>query len=137
MEKRQLTSFIVNPGADLVSVFENENSAGQLGCKLYISTKELEYALKTEFYANPYFVAQAISCSAEYNLALSVMLADYLILQSKQEFMVSIGKISLRDSQMSSKAEQLMPLSFLPLVSPDVSAQALQVNNEAFTRNSS
>ena len=30
-----------------------------------------------------------------------------------------------------------MPLSFLPLVSPDVSAQALQVNNEAFTRNSS
>lgn len=51
--------------------------------------------------------------------------------------MVSIGKISLRDSQMSSKAEQLMPLSFLPLVSPDVSAQALQVNNEAFTRNSS
>ena len=77
---------------------ETTDSQGQLGCKLYASSKEFDYALNSEFYENPYFVAQAIACTLEYNLALSVMLSDQFILRSKQDFIVSIGKISLRDS---------------------------------------
>lgn len=49
MEKRQLTEFIVNPGADLDDV---RNSLGYLGCSLYVSTKELEYVMRQEFYEN-------------------------------------------------------------------------------------
>lgn len=79
---------------------------GQLGSQFYVSTKELEYALQTEFYMSPTFIGQAVAISSEYNLALSVMLTDHLILKQKQDFFVSIGKITLRDSQMSvQKAE--------------------------------
>ena len=35
---------------------------------------------------------------SEFNLALGVMLSDHLVLKAKQDFMVSIGKIALRDS---------------------------------------
>ena len=49
MEKKQLTEFIVNPGADLVNV---KNNFKHLGCSLYVSTKELEYAMRQELYEN-------------------------------------------------------------------------------------
>lgn len=65
------------------------------------------------------------------------MMTDFLILRAKQEFAVAIGKISLRDSQMSTKAEQLVPLSFLPLVSADVSTQAPLASREIFAKHSS
>ena len=81
----------------MVEVLSN-GANGQLGSKFYVSTNELEYALKSEYYTNHYFVAQAIAGNAEFNLALSVMLSDHLILKAKQDFIVSIGKISLRDS---------------------------------------
>ena len=133
MEKRSLAHFIVNPGANLAEVGDMN---GRLGSSLYVSTKELEYALRSEFYVNPHFVGQAIALCSEFNLALSVMHTDHLILKAKQDFMVSIGKITLRDSQMSTKVEQLVPLSFFPLISSDVSPHAA-MNNEAFTKHSS
>jgi len=78
MDKRRLDQFIVNPGSDLIEVMGNY---GQLGNQFFVSTKELEYALQTEFYMNPTFIGQAVAISSEYNLALSVMLTDHLILK--------------------------------------------------------
>jgi len=45
--------------------------------------------------------------------------------------MVSVGKIALRDSQLSAKAEQLVPMSFLPLISKEV---ALSTNSDTFNK---
>lgn len=50
-------------------------------------------------------IAQAVAISSEFNLALSVMFTDYIVLKAKHDFMVSVGKISLRDSQLSVKVE--------------------------------
>jgi len=99
LEKRSLESYVVAPGADLIEV---QHNLGTLGCSLYVSTKEMQYALRFEFYSNPFFIGQAGSLLAELNLALSVLLTDHLVLKAKQEFMVSIGKIALRDSQAQS-----------------------------------
>lgn len=49
LEKRQLTQYIVNPGADLIRVLKN-GKKGALGCNLYVSTNELEYTMKSECY---------------------------------------------------------------------------------------
>jgi len=102
MEKKQLPDFVVNPGADLLDV---KSSFGYLGCSLYVSTKELEYAMHQEFYENKMLIAQATALSSEFNLALSVMLTDHMVLNAKQDFMISVGKIALRDSQSHAKSE--------------------------------
>ena len=93
-------------------------------------------AMRSEFYSSSSFVAQAVAISSEFNLALSVMLADHFVLRAKHDYLLSVGKITLRDTQqLDSKAEHLVSMSFLPLVSKDV---ALPVaNQEAFAKHSS
>ena len=95
MDQRRLDQFMVNPSEDLMDVNSNH---GQLGGQFYVSTKELEYAMHAEFYHATHLIGQAVAISTEYNLALSVMLADHLVLKEKLDFLVSIGKITLRDS---------------------------------------
>jgi len=48
--------------------------------------------------------------------------------------MISVGKIALRDAQSISKAEQLVPMSFLPLINRDANSS---MNTDAFKRDSS
>lgn len=92
---RTLSSFMVAPGANLIDL---RGSLGSLGPSFYVSTKEIDYSLKQECYKNQSFIGQAFSVYSEFNLALSVMLTDHFVLKAKHDFMVSIGKISLRDA---------------------------------------
>ena len=94
MQKKELTEYIVDPGADLVEV---SKSYGRLGTALYVSTTELGAAMRNEFYTSG-LIGQASALCGEFNLALSLLMTDHLILRAKQDFMVSIGKIALRES---------------------------------------
>lgn len=132
LAKRSLTSFTVGVGADLVEM--DKSGQGLLGSQLYVSTKELEYALRQEFYINQHLVGQAVQICSEFNLALSVMLCDHFVLKAKQDFMIAVGKIALRDAQSISKAEQHVPMSFLPLINRDANSS---MNTDAFKRDSS
>jgi len=76
-------------------------------------------------------IAQAVALNSEFNVALSVMLTDHMVLKAKQDFMISVGKIALRDSQSHGKAEQLVPMSFLPLINKEV---ALSTNQDTFNK---
>ena len=53
--------------------------------------------MRNEFYADG-LSTQAAALCGEFNLALSFLMTDHLILKGKQDFMVSIGKIALRES---------------------------------------
>lgn len=54
VEKRNLTDYILSPGSDLIDVQYN---MGDLGCQFYVSTRELEYALRQECYSNQKLIA--------------------------------------------------------------------------------
>ena len=54
LKKRSLASFTVGVGAELVVM--DKSGQGRLGSQLYVSTKELEYALRQEFYKNEHLI---------------------------------------------------------------------------------
>ena len=63
------------------------------------------------------------------------MLTDHILLQAKRDFMISIGKISLRNSQSTAvKGSQLVPMSYLPLINSDIALPT--TNQEHFKKNS-
>ena len=79
LQKKELTEYIVNPGADLVEV---SKSHGRLGSALYVSTTELGAAMRNEFYSSG-LIEQATALCGEFNLALSLLMTDHLILRAK------------------------------------------------------
>ena len=58
------------------------------------------------------------------------MLTDHFLLHAKHEFMVSIGKIALRDAQVSAKTERLIPQSFFPLIDAEHATTAAARHQE-------
>ena len=97
--------------------FFNYENYGNFGTELYVNTKELESTMKQEGFSSIRDTPQLKILFNELNLALSVMLSDLLLLKEKHEFQVSVGRISLKEIQMSVKSEYQVAASFIPLVS--------------------
>jgi len=91
-------------------------SPGNLGSELYISTSELQYAMRKEFFTSKFFVAQVKAIHMELNLALSTLYTDCELIKAKQEFMLQIGRVTQRDYQSREIGEELLQLSMLPLI---------------------
>ena len=79
LQKKELSEYILSPGADLVEV---SKSHGRLGAALYVSTTELGAAMRNEFYSSG-LIGQATALCGEFNLALSLLMTDHLILRAK------------------------------------------------------
>lgn len=133
LQNRPLLSFLTSPGADLM---QSRFNMGKLGPSLYVSPQELQYALRYQFYVNPLLIGQAFSLLSEFNLALSVMVTDHLVLEAKKKFIISVGKISIRDGELSQSHEHPVPRSFFPLVDEDASPSKnkVEANSQRLTK---
>ena len=114
-------SFLKRPRYECITGFDNSffnfETFGSFGTELYVNTKELESLMKQEGYDDAATVAQLKILFNEFNLALSVILADTLLVKEKHEFQVSVGRITLKQNQNTVKCEYQIPASFIPLIS--------------------
>lgn len=75
--------------------------------------------MRSEYYTSRHLIAQAESQFMEFNLALSMLQTDLFVIKGKQEFMLAVGRTTMRENQTKVKTEYLLPSSMFPLVCKD------------------
>lgn len=82
-----------------------------------MDTKELEYVLRQEGYRDEEFINFVIFICKEYNLMLSDVYTDHLVLKAKAEFFLAIGQTQIKEAAAKKvEAHSLITSAMLPFV---------------------
>lgn len=104
------------PGYMLLnSSVDQKQANGVVGVNFVVDIAELEYAYLSECYY-PKFKFEMVCTFKEYNLFISEVYTETLILKAKSNFFISIGQSIIKDAKSKVSSDMLITTSLLPMV---------------------
>jgi hypothetical protein len=98
-----------------------------LGSHFCYDIRELEYTMRQECFKDPELIRQICGVFKEYNIVLSQLFVDQMLLKAKCEFFISVGQTHMKEQQSNTDEGSLITVSMVPFVeAEDVNYQSAE-----------